>query len=364
MKKISLFIFGLGGGGAENVCVTLANGLADRGFNIDLVVLLLGNNGVRAKELSDKVRLVALKETRVRFSMFYIWRYLITAKPDVVLCFNNILAVFIGIIRCLFFMKFKLISRNINYTSIIEKRYFNYSLKGAISTIVVKCFYKLSDIFVAQCNAMKKDLAEYFKIDPRKIVVINNPVNKVIENYINTGFKSNISMNGYLLCVGRLEEQKAFHYAIEAFSRISKDYPSLRLKLLGKGSLEVQLRQLAEKLNIANNIDFEGYKEDNISYYVNARLTILTSIYEGFPNVLIESIALGTPVVSFDCPSGPNEIIQDGENGYLVNYEDMEHLTKCIRLSLDRKWNSEKIRVTAKRFSSEKIINEYANILL
>ena len=107
-----------------------------------------------------------------------------------------------------------------------------------------------------------------------------------------------------------MEKQKAFHLVIETFSLISNQFPNLRLKILGEGSLERELRSKAKSFNLSERIDFEGFKSDIIPYYLFAKATIVTSIYEGFPNCIIESIKLGTPVISFDCPNGPNEVIR------------------------------------------------------
>ena len=130
----------------------------------------------------------------------------------------------------------------------------------------------------------------------------------------------------YLLCVGRLEPQKGFKFAIKAFSELKSEFPNLRLKIVGKGKLEKELKQNAINYGVEDRVDFEGFIEDMIPYYLHAKATILTSLYEGYPNVLIESITLKTPVVAFDCPSGPKEIIENGINGYLVNNGDINDL--------------------------------------
>src|SRR5690606_14702881 len=142
-------------------------------------------------------------------------------------------------------------------------------------------------------------------------VVIHNPVASHIETHAKTQIKASVS-GKYILCIGRLEEVKAVHYASEASNLISPKYPHLRLKCVGKGSLESKLRLQAAKFGISDKVDFEGFQCEVIPYYSDAALTLLTSKYEGFPNVLIESIVLGTPVVAFDCPSGPREILDYG----------------------------------------------------
>jgi len=174
---------------------------------------------------------------------------------------------------------------------------------------------------------------------------------------------SNPKRKDYLLCAGRLEPQKAFNYAISAFAAVALDYPLLRLKIVGKGSLEGRLKEQARSLNVIDRIDFEGYQIDMIPYYLNAKATLLTSLYEGFPNVLVESIALGTPVVAFDCPSGPNEIVVEGVNGFLVSYQQEDALISAICRVFSSNWHSEKVAVTAEAFRSSKIVERYVDVL-
>ena len=237
-------------------------------------------------------------------------------------------------------------------------------LKKTIIHKIVYFLYKYVDCIIAQSEGMKTDLINNYKIPEKNLFVLNNPIQNEIELFINNNENFNNQKENFVLCVGRLVSQKGFIYAINAFSCISNDYPKLRLKIVGVGILENVLKQQALNLNISDKIDFDGYCQNIIPYYLKAKLTILTSLYEGLPNVLIESIALGTPVVSFDCPYGPSEIIQDGVNGYLVKYLDTEDLIKCIKLAIDRQWNSDEIKKTANKFSSKKIINEYTELLL
>ena len=144
--------------------------------------------------------------------------------------------------------------------------------------------------------------------------------------------KNNLNLiqkkKNYLLCIGRLEKQKAFHLAIEAFAGIADKFPNLRLKIVGKGSLEKELKQKVIDCQVTSRVDFDGFKKDITKYYLHANATLLTSLYEGYPNVLIESIAMNTPVVSFDCPGGPREIVKDGVNGYLAKHLDVNDFKK------------------------------------
>ncbi|MEA2018417.1 MAG: glycosyltransferase [Campylobacterota bacterium] len=360
--KITFIINNLKGGGAEKVCITLANGLVKRGFDIDLVVLGL-KGSVREAELSKDVKLINLEVHNTRKSVFALKKYIKQEKPTTILSFNRQISIVLGLVRTIFKFKFKLISRNIIFLSVAESHKKGL-WHGVVSSFLVKKFYSLSDCIIAQSIDMGKDLQDYLKMDDSKIVVINNPINREIEKFVNMKNEFKIEKKNYFLCVGRLENQKAFHYAINAFYVVLKKYPLLKLKIVGSGSLEDELKNLVKKLGIERNIDFEGFQSEMIPYYLFANATILTSLFEGFPNVLTESIALGTPVVSFDCPSGPNEIVQDGLNGYLVKYKDTNHLISCMELALNNEWDYTKLIHSVDCYSSNKILNEYEKLLL
>lgn len=236
------------------------------------------------------------------------------------------------------------------------------SIRKYLYRCLVDYFYKKADHFINQCNGMRDDLLSLYDINKDKVSVIYNPVNHVVEQYVRDFDFNSVQKENYLLCIGRLENQKAFHYAIEAFSNIVIDYPNLRLKIVGQGGLELELRNLASKLGINNKVDFEGFQSDIIPYYLKARIVLLSSLYEGFPNVLIESIALGTPVVAFDCPSGPKEIIIDDVNGYLVKYLCAEHFLDSIRKALNKKWIPEVISLTSEKYKVDNVIINYENV--
>ncbi|OBU42354.1 hypothetical protein AYY26_05310 [Photobacterium phosphoreum] len=121
--------------------------------------------------------------------------------------------------------------------------------------------------------------------------------------------------------------------------------------IIGTGDLETELQKKLDEITKRNNIEVERIlaTDDVNSYYNRSRITILTSLYEGFPNVLAESLTVGTPVVSFDCPSGPAEIINNGINGYLVPCFDCDDFSNKVISLLDdnqlsdiRYFNSEK----------------------
>lgn len=137
----------------------------------------------------------------------------------------------------------------------------------------------------------------------------------------------------YVLGIGRMQSGiKQFDHLINAFYLSSAFQENFHLVLVGEGEDRLGYEGLVAHLQIKDRVHFVGFIENPHPYFKNAYATILTSKFEGFPNVLIESLAQGTPVISYDCESGPNEIIQDGINGLLVENQDQEALKNALDL--------------------------------
>lgn len=361
-KSITFLISTLAGGGAEGVCVNVANGFAEQGWQVDLVVLNLNDAAYRDR-VTDKVNLIVLDVNHARCAGLPMLKYIHKHKPSNVLVFNYELAVMLVLLRSIFRFKTKIVARNINTFSKNRNQKQGFWYRYVVSPLI-DGFYSKVDHVINQCHAMREDLVALHPQLANKSSVIYNPVAKHIEDYSRSHELSQVDKQDYLLCVGRLEHQKAFHFAIEGFAGVAAVFPNLRLKIVGQGSLENSLRQCAIGFGIADRIDFEGFQKDMIPYYQHARATLLTSLYEGFPNVLVESITLGTPVVAFDCPSGPSEIIKDGVNGYLVEYQNVEDLkSKLIRL-INSRLDFTMVNASASKNTSSEVIKNYQNILI
>ena len=358
MNKVTFFIPSLGGGGAEKVLVNLANRLVEDNWIVDLIIL---NNlhSVYHSSLSPRVCVHSLNKMRISHSFLKIMKVLKQSKSDLSLVFDNDLTVLILLIRKLLSINVIVISRNINFQTQLRKHSFSIWRKALVMPFYNRIFSSV-DFVINQSFAMENDLKELYPSLRNKTCTIYNPINKAH----NIQGDSYLKSLNYLLCVGRLESQKSFDRAIEAFSIVYTHYPGLRLKIVGKGSLEPELRRKAATLAVDHLVDFEGFKLDLDEYYFYARALLLTSMYEGFPNVILESLAHGTPVCAFDCPSGPSEIIIDGLNGFLIRNNDLPCFAKGIIQVLNQEFNRDVVVKTIDKFGMDIVIEDYKSVFL
>ena len=356
-KKITFLIPSLSGGGSEGLCVNLANTLSQSGWEVNLIALNI-KNSIYHDRLSKNVNFVILDVKHAVYSPYKIVKYLLANKPNKILIFNYELTIVTIFIKMLLGLKITIIARNRNTMSHVQNRPGGFWVKYIVNPLVKK-FYGNADHIINQCEDMRDDLITIYPKIIDKTSVIYNPINQVIEEYSKTLDFAKPFSDEYLLCVGRLERQKAFHYAIEGFARLTKEFSSLRLKIVGAGILENNLKKCANDFGVRDRVDFEGFKKDIIPYYLGAKATLLTSLYEGFPNVLVESLALGKPVVAFDCQSGPREIVLDSVNGYLVEYKNIDDLAEKLKISIKKKWDYVAVAESAERFSMKNTIKAY-----
>lgn len=153
----------------------------------------------------------------------------------------------------------------------------------------------------------------------------------------------------YLLAVGRMHAIKQFDHVIKTFHdsvAIKKGY---KLLLIGDGEEKNKNKELAKKLNITDHVIFIPFQKNIFPYFKNAHATILTSKNEGFPNILIESLACNTPIIAYDCKSGPNEIIKNRENGLLVRNQSIPEMTNAINEMIENEDLHASCKLNAKK---------------
>ncbi|MDF0708338.1 glycosyltransferase family 4 protein [Flagellimonas okinawensis] len=222
-----------------------------------------------------------------------------------------------------------------------------------------KYTYPLANSLVVQTKLIK----EFYSglVDNDKIAVLPNPISPLLSDQRNfDADKENIILN-----VGKLHDQKNQTLLIKAFNDI--EYGDWKLYIIGEGQNRSILENLISELGLRDNVFLLGRKNNIHDYYNKAKVFAFTSNYEGFPNALIEAMHFGLPCVSTDCPTGPSELITNGENGYLVPMDNKEELAKRLQLLISdaeirTNFSSKSLNAT-KDFNISTVLEKWENVI-
>jgi glycosyltransferase involved in cell wall biosynthesis len=356
--KLVLVISTMTSGGAERVLSTLANSWANKGRDVTLVTT--HDDGSPPfydldPEVTHRPILLSsipgggywsnIKRTKALRGMIK------EANPDLVVSFldyTNILT----LLAC----------KGLNVPVVVSER-----LDPRIHRLtrvwewMRQLLYPGATVLVNQTEAA----ASWFRsLMKDKISIIPNPV---AEPDNQTGVPERELRKPSLVAMGRLHPQKGFDSLLRAMRIVHDTAPDLHLTVLGEGPLRSDLEALRDGLELQDVVYFPGRVKNPAAVLRQAELFVMSSITEGFPNVLCEAMALGLPVISTDCPSGPAEIIQDGRSGLLVPVGDHEALAAAILGLLADSVAREEMGVHARqvvdRFSLERVLGEWEAVL-
>ncbi len=350
MKTILFILPDLNQGGAERVITTLCNELDRTRFCPKLV--LFKKEGYYLNHLKNDVEIIELNIERIRYSIFKIVPLIKRLKPEIVFTGWGEISAFLSPIVPLF-PKTKFITRETNVVSEHVKRK---------EILFFYRFYNNFDQIIAQSDDMKNDLVKHFKISENKIVKINNPVdfdliNRLKEHDIDVDYNKSYKN---IVAIGNLSPRKGFDLLLNVMNHL-KDQ-KIKLTILGDGAFKEELIQQKENFHL-DNVTFLGKVANPFVYLKNADLFILSSRYEGFPNVLLEAGSCGTYSLANNAPGGINEIIQDKINGEIFPIEDSEGFANKIKEILPQNHSKEEIIESIfSRFSKEIIIKKYESI--
>ena len=358
-QHVALFLPSLCGGGAERVMVNLACGFAERDFQVDLV--LARAEGPFMREVPQTVRVIDLGAKRVRYSLPGLVRYLRRERPVAMLSaldHANMVAIWA---RRLSGVKAKLVVSE--HIALSQATANIASLGVKLRPFLIKQFYPWADSVVAVSCGVAEDLIASTGIPPRKVKVIYNPVvtpelfSRAKEPLDHTWFAPDEPP--VILGMGRLTKQKDFPTLIRAFSLVRKERPA-RLIILSEGEERHSLESLVRELGLEQDVALPGFVENPYNYMKRSAVFVLSSRWEGFGIVLAEALALGTPVVSTDCPSGPSEILEGGKWGRLVPPRNEAALAQAILLTLD---SPASLRTDLGIYTLDYAVSRYAEVM-
>jgi glycosyltransferase involved in cell wall biosynthesis len=360
---VALFLRYFGGGGADLAMAYLARGFLDKGLKVDF--LLSQPGGSHQRKIPSEVRIIDLGGFSNLTTLRGLFHYLRKEKPKVLLSalhFNNEIAVVAKYLagastRVVVCEQNTLSKRSQNETQFLKR----------ITPLLAKMTYPGADSIVAVSQGVAQDLANVTGLPLEKFQVIYNPavtpelLEKAKEPLDHPWFAE--GEPPVILGVGKLEAQKDFPTLIRAFAMVRKACKA-RLMILGWGpdANRIALETLAQELGIQEDVCLAGYVNNPYAYMARSAVFALSSQWEGLPFVLVEAMAVGTPVVATNCESGPSEVLDNGRYGKLVPVGDSQALGKGILEVLskppdrvDPKWLTQ--------FTLETITQQYCNVL-
>ncbi len=351
-KKSIIFILpDLETGGAERIVTTIANHLPREKY--EPKIMLLRKEGGYLDFLKKDIEIIDLKIQRIRNSLFPILREIRKRKPDIVFSgfgeVNAYLSLFIKL-----FPKTKFIARETNVVSQhVTRKEIRFFYK----------FYNNYDKIICQSDDMQNDLVKNFRIRKEKLIKINNPVDF---DFIEEKLKDSVKPESYsedlknVVAVGNLSARKGFDNLLNVFSHLKNE--KILLHILGNGKDKELLHQMKTDLGL-ENIIFHGQEKNPYPFLKFADLFILSSRYEGFPNVLLEAGACGTFSLANDCKGGIREIIQPKINGEISDIENHQEFAEKIKQILKETHDKNAVRNSIySRFSKEIILEKYFEV--
>ncbi len=364
-KRIAIFLSFSGDGGVEHMMVNLAGAIARLGIPVELVRARA--QGGHADRVPEGVSVVDLGSRHTWSSLPALIRYLRQERPAALLAAKDRANRTALRARRLAGAPTRVAVRLGNHLSrSLEGR---SALRRWLRTAPMRRSYHQADAVIAVSGGVAEDTAEVTGLPREAIHVLPNPVvtpdleEKARPEPGHPWLRERGSgAPPVLLAIGRLSRQKDFPTLLGAFARL-REGRRARLVVLGEGPDRADLEGLAARLGIAEDTDFPGFAANPFPHIRRADLFVLSSAWEGSPNALTEALALGTPAVATDCPSGPAEILEGGRYGSLVPVGDPAALAEAMARTLERPLPAAFLRHGAERYRDSESARRYLDVM-
>lgn len=341
--RIAVLISFSGKGGVERMVLNLVDGFVARGHHVDL--LCIRDEGVAADRLPPNVRLIDLGARHTLSSLPAVVRYLRHERPPALLVAKDRAGRMALLARGLAGVPTRIVIRlGTTLSAALEGR---SAVTRWARYLPIRWSYRRADCIVAVSEGVRDDTLAVARLGPERVVVVRNPV---ISEQLSRLARESVEHpwllekdQPVLLGAGRLTRQKDFGTLLRAFACLHRER-ACRLIILGEGRDRHALEALARELGVADAVSLPGYTRNPYAYMGRADLFVLSSRWEGSPNVLTEAMALGTPVVATDCPSGPREILRHGSVAPLVAVGNVDALCAAMAQALDHPPDADTLR--------------------
>jgi len=326
-------------GGVERTNLGLARGLLDQGYEVAFITIQPTEHFIgEVKSLG--IEWVVLPAKTSLGAQPKLLRWILSqksAKNQIPLSVIVISCQYYVNLACLIFRPLwgKKVRHILSERNHLDEFLVHRGLKHSLIKLLVRYLYRYADTVIANSQELASDLS---RVTGHAVSVVYNPtVNKRLFRLASEPVNEDwFCIDGVktILAIGRLSPQKDFASLIKAFARLSKTHRA-RLVILGEGPERRLLEDLVKELGVSNDVLLPGFVNNPYKFLKNSDLFVLSSIYEGLPNVLIEALALRVPVVSTACRSGPSEILENGKTGQLVAVGDTDALAEAMKNVLD-----------------------------
>ncbi len=363
--RLAVLIAYTGDGGVEKMMNNLLRGFVDAGVTVDL--LLLKARGGHVREIPEGVNVIRLHARTSLLALPAVYRYLHDARPDALLAAKDRAGRVALLGRRFARVPTRVVLRMGMHLSgsLAGKSW----LQRSARYLPVRWLYPWADAIITVAPAVADDLATIAQLPRDRFEVIANPTispamyRQADETpghpWLDATDADPIPV---IVAAGRLRPQKDFATLIKAFARV-RESRVVRLIILGEGTERTRLEQWARDLGVERDIDLPGFHDNPYAFMRRAAAFALSSRFEGAPNVLVEAMALGTPVVATDCPSGPRTILDGGRHGPLVPVADPEALAAGIVQALDHPTPGDQLRRAVSDYTIESSAQRYLQVL-
>jgi glycosyltransferase involved in cell wall biosynthesis len=353
--KVLFFLPALVPGGAERVATTLLRNLSREKFDVSLAVVNQ-RNSVFSDELPSDIPVLDLKAPRLRFALHKIVRHIWSVQPDVVFSTIDYFNVTLGATRQLWPRHTRFVARpTILFSAALER-----NRRPRLWCALNKLALFNTDTLVFQSTAMEQDYRKALDWHDGTAVVIPNPLDFAFVRERAASAPDPDYDPGVFnfVAAGRLEDQKGFDIAIEAIALARNR--GVHLTILGEGSLRRSLEQRARELGVQDRVRLVGYRNNPYPFYARADGFLLSSRFEGFPNVVLEALSCGTPVVTTPI-AGLNAILEGIPQCEIAPGATAPFLAAAVDRLVDR--GRERVRgEVINRFDARQVVLRYEEL--